>query len=82
MIILARQQKLEELEAQSAKELQKRIQELERKAHELKLREKLINQNKLNGSSSSINSLQQSTRSQIKKNDTYTDLASIASGRD
>ncbi|CAI7175557.1 CFC_collapsed_G0006680.mRNA.1.CDS.1 [Saccharomyces cerevisiae] len=80
--ILARQQKLEELEAQSAKELQKRIQELERKAHELKLREKLINQNKLNGSSSSINSLQQSTRSQIKKNDTYTDLASIASGRD
>ncbi|CAI7175385.1 CGH_1_collapsed_G0006640.mRNA.1.CDS.1 [Saccharomyces cerevisiae] len=80
--ILARQQKLEELEAQSAKELQNRIQELERKAHELKLREKLINQNKLNGSSSSINSLQQSTRSQIKKNDTYTDLASIASGRD
>lgn len=80
--ILARQQKLEELEAQSAKELQKRIQELERKAHELKLREKLINQNKLNGSSSSNNSLQQSTRSQIKKNDTYTDLASIASGRD
>ncbi|CAI4057048.1 septin SHS1 SKDI_04G0220 [Saccharomyces kudriavzevii IFO 1802] len=80
--ILARQQKLEELEAQSAKELQKRIQELERKAHELKLREKLINQNKINGSSSSINSLQQSTRSNMKKNDTYTDLASIVSGRD
>ncbi|CAI1886077.1 hypothetical protein SEUBUCD650_0D00300 [Saccharomyces eubayanus] len=55
--ILARQQKLEELEAQSAKELQKRIQELEKKAHELKLRERLINQNKINDSSSSINSL-------------------------
>ncbi|EJS44434.1 shs1p [Saccharomyces arboricola H-6] len=80
--ILARQQKLEELEAQSAKELQKRIQELERKAHELKLREKVINQNRLNGSSSSINSLPQSTRGQIKKNDTYTDLASIVSGKD
>ncbi|CAI1919672.1 hypothetical protein SEUBUCD646_0D00310 [Saccharomyces eubayanus] len=80
--ILARQQKLEELEAQSAKELQKRIQELEKKAHELKLRERLINQNKINDSSSSINSLQQSTRSQIKKGDTYTDLASIVSGRD
>ncbi|CAI4057679.1 hypothetical protein N7582_000907 [Saccharomyces uvarum] len=80
--ILARQQKLEELEAQSAKELQKRIQELEKKAHELKLRERLINQNKLNDSSSSINSVQQSTRSQIKKGDTYTDLASIVSGRD
>lgn len=69
--LLAKQQKLEELEAQSAKELQKRIQELERKAHELKLREKRML------STDMTNSPQVS----IKKGDTYNDLASIASGR-
>lgn len=77
--VLARQQKLEELEAQSAKELQKRIQELERKAHELKLREKILKQNHSNASlRSSVNSI---PSSQLKKGDTYTDLASIASNR-
>ncbi|OEJ88611.1 Seventh of septin 1 [Hanseniaspora osmophila] len=40
--ILAQKQKLEELETNSAKELQKRIEELERKAAELKKREKLL----------------------------------------
>lgn len=74
--IIAKQQKLEELEAQSAKELQKRIQELEKKAQELKLREKLLKSKKLTVTSSS-NSINSS--SQIKKNDTYTDLASIVS---
>ncbi|CCD26559.1 septin SHS1 NDAI_0H03860 [Naumovozyma dairenensis CBS 421] len=72
--ILARQQKLEELEAQSAKELTKRIQELEKKAHDLKLREKLLKQQHKNGSSSSLLS-----QSRIKKDDTMTDLASILS---
>lgn len=83
--ILARQQKLEKLEAQSAKELQMRIQELERKAHDLKQREKFIRQQQLEDpnafadSSSSINASY--SRSNIKKEDTYTDLASIASNR-
>lgn len=76
--IIAKQQKLEELEAQSAKELQKRIQELEKKAQELKLREKLLKTKKLHVSDSK-SSL---ASSQIKKNDTYTDLASIVSGRE
>lgn len=87
--IIARQQKLEELEAQSAKELQKRIQQLEKKAHDLKLREKLLAQQGRHGSSTSITSDNASfstTRSisqnQMKKNDTYTDLASIVSGKE
>ncbi|AGO10297.1 AaceriABL159Wp [[Ashbya] aceris (nom. inval.)] len=54
--IIAKQQKLEELEAQSARELQKRIQELEKKAMELKLKEKLLKQQKRNGSTTSIGS--------------------------
>lgn len=83
--IIARQQKLEELEAQSAKELQKRIAELEKKAAELKLRERLLRQqhNESATSLQSDNTIRSSaTHSQIKKEDTFTDLASIASGRD
>lgn len=80
--IIAKQQKLEELEAQSAKELQKRIQELERKAHELKIREKLLKQRSLGSKNSSQISLASNQASQLKKNDTYSDLASIVSGRD
>ncbi|CAB4255944.1 similar to Saccharomyces cerevisiae YDL225W SHS1 One of five related septins (Cdc3p, Cdc10p, Cdc11p, Cdc12p, Shs1p) [Maudiozyma barnettii] len=87
--IIARQQKLEELEAQSAKELQKRIQELEKKAHDLKLRERLIKQQGRNLSSASITSDNKSfvstrsmSQSQMKKNDTFTDLASIVSGKE
>lgn len=81
--IIARQQKLEKLEAQSAKELQARIQELEKKAHDLKLREKLLREKKINGSSTSLASSQSGAQvqSQLKKEDTYTDLASIASNR-
>lgn len=81
--IIARQQKLEKLEAQSAKELQARIAELEKKAHDLKLREKLLRQNHSNQSSSTINSAISTSnpQSQIKKEDTYTDLASIASSK-
>ena len=87
--ILARKQNLEELEAQSAKELQKRIQELEKKAIELKMKEKLLRQNSLTHfqSQESINS--SATRQQsvsgtvnIKKEETYNDLASIVSKRD
>ncbi|EDO17982.1 hypothetical protein Kpol_1054p29 [Vanderwaltozyma polyspora DSM 70294] len=78
--IIARQQKLEELEAQSAKELQKRIQDLEKKAHNLKLREKLLRQQK-DHSSSSSSLTTASSGTQLKKEDTLTDLASIASGR-
>ncbi|KAG0662825.1 hypothetical protein C6P44_002113 [Monosporozyma unispora] len=77
--IIAKQQKLEELEAQSAKELQKQIEELQKKAHELKIREKLLKQKSfgsINTSQASINS-----SSQLKKNDTYSDLASIVSGK-
>lgn len=84
--IIARQQKLEELEAQSAKELQKRIQELEKKAHDLKLRERLLKSSRINSSSASINSSSSIphsvSHSQLKKGDTYTDLASIVSGKD
>ncbi|AQZ14566.1 SHS1 (YDL225W) [Zygosaccharomyces parabailii] len=82
--ILARQQKLEKLEAQSAKELQMRIQELERKAHDLKQREKLLRQQQLEGSNLSFDSSSASVsyvQNHIKKEDTYTDLASIASNR-
>lgn len=82
--IIARQQKLEKLEAQSAKELQARIQELEKKAHDLKLREKLLRERKENGSSTSLISSQtapQTQGQQIKKEDTYTDLASIVSNK-
>ncbi|SCU98313.1 LAMI_0F14048g1_1 [Lachancea mirantina] len=85
--IIAKQQKLEELEAQSARELQKRIQELEKKAAELKLREKLLRQRHLDGSASSLRS-RYSTDSnisqaapQIKKEESRTDLASIVSGK-
>lgn len=42
--LLAKQQKLQELEKQSAQELAKRAAELERKAMELKLREKTLRQ--------------------------------------
>ncbi|AMD19189.1 HBR288Wp [Eremothecium sinecaudum] len=51
--IILKQQKLEELEAQSTRELQKRIHELEKKAMELKLKEKLLKQR--NSSTSSNN---------------------------
>lgn len=78
--IIARQQKLEKLEAQSAIELQARIQELERKAHDLKMREKLLRQEKANGSYDSPTNTPR-PQSQMKKEDTYTDLASIASNR-
>lgn len=77
--IIARQQKLEELEAQSAMELQKRIQELEKKAHNLKLREKLLQQQRSEGSRVSLYS---SASSKLKKEDIMTDLASIVSNRD
>lgn len=77
--IIAKQQKLEELEAQSAKELQKRIQELERKAHELKIREKLLKQKSFGSRNTSQTSI--NTTSQLKKNDTFSDLASIVSGK-
>lgn len=87
--IIARQQKLEELEAQSAKELQKRIQELEQKAHDLKLRERLLKQQAAEGSKASLQSDNKSfvstrsiSQSQMKKNDTYTDLASIVSTKE
>lgn len=87
--IIARQQKLEELEAQSAKELQKRIQELEQKAHDLKMRERLLNQQAAAGSRTSLQSDNKSfvstrsiSQSQMKKNDTYTDLASIVSTKE
>lgn len=81
--IIAKQQKLEELEAQSAKELQRRIQELEKKAQELKLREKHLKKRNVASSkrtdnqvrTTSVNSI-----SQLKKNETYSDLASIVSG--
>ncbi|QLG74238.1 hypothetical protein HG535_0G01220 [Zygotorulaspora mrakii] len=81
--IIARQQKLEKLEAQSAKELQIRIAELEKKAHDLKLKEKLLRQRHLDQSSSSLasNTTVSRPQSQIKKEDTYTDLASIASNK-
>lgn len=86
--IIARQQKLEELEAQSAKELQKRIYELEKKAHDLKLRERLLKQQSIHGSGTSLMSDNKSlasnrslSHSQMKKGDTYTDLASIVSGQ-
>lgn len=82
--IIARQQKLEKLEAQSAKELQARIQELEKKAHDLKLREKLLRERKENGSSTSLISSQATSQPQgpqIKKEDTHTDLASIVSNK-
>lgn len=84
--IIAKQQKLEELEAQSARELQKRIQELEKKAGELKLREKLLRQQHANGSAPSLqsrNSTQSvvSQQSKIKKEESTTDLASIVNGR-
>ena len=79
--IIARQQKLEELEAQSAKELQKRIQELEKKAQDLKLRERLLKQQAQNGSASSLVS-SSNPKTQLKKGDTYTDLNSIVSSRD
>ncbi|CCF58625.1 hypothetical protein KAFR_0F00280 [Kazachstania africana CBS 2517] len=80
--ILARQQKLEELEAQSAKELQKRIIELERKAQELKLKERLLEtrNSAINNSSHSLMS-SGTVQSQLKKGDTFTDLASIVSGK-
>ena len=60
--IIAKQQKLEELEAQSARELQRRIQELERKAHELKMKEKMLKYMKEGGnnSKSSFHSAQSS----------------------
>lgn len=85
--IVARKQKLEELEAQSAKELQKRIQELERKAVELKMREKLLRQTSHDQSQESIqtNSTKEKLANgavQIKKEETYNDLASIISKRD
>lgn len=84
--IIAKQQKLEELEAQSAKELQKRIQDLEKRAAELKLRERLLRQQHLNSSNASLKSKsseQQShpQQSKIKKEESVTDLASIVSGR-
>ncbi|XDT40339.1 Septin [Nakaseomyces glabratus] len=70
--LLAKQQKLEELEAQSAKELQKRIQELERKAHELKMKERRL---------LSVSDVPNSPQVSIKRGDTYNDLASMASNR-
>ncbi|QEU58313.1 Shs1 [Kluyveromyces lactis] len=85
--IVARKQKLEELEAQSAKELQKRIQELERKAIELKMKEKLLRQNSHSQSQESIqtNTTKQNSTSggaYIKKEETYNDLASIISKKE
>ncbi|SCV05291.1 LANO_0H04258g1_1 [Lachancea nothofagi CBS 11611] len=85
--IIARQQKLEELEAQSAKELQKRIQDLEKRAADLKLRERLLRQQHLNSSNASLTSKSSSTQhvlpvqSKLKKEESVTDLASIVSGR-
>ncbi|CCE66140.1 hypothetical protein TPHA_0O01730 [Tetrapisispora phaffii CBS 4417] len=84
--IIARQQKLEELEAQSAKELQKRIQDLEKKAQTLKLKEKLLRQEHLEraqGKESSQSSLGSAFAGtgQLKKEETLTDLASIVSGQ-
>ncbi|KAM3165070.1 Septin-type G domain-containing protein [Lachancea thermotolerans] len=84
--IIAKQQKLEELEAQSAKELQKRIQDLEKRAAELKLREKLLRQQHLNSSNTSLNSRQSAQQSmapqsKLKKEESVTDLASIVSGK-
>ncbi|AET40813.1 septin SHS1 Ecym_6442 [Eremothecium cymbalariae DBVPG len=61
--IIAKQQKLEELETQSARELQRRIQELEKKAMELKLKEKLLKQQRINGSNTTINSAVTATTS-------------------
>ena len=83
--IMAKQQKLEELEAQSAKELQRRIQELEKKAQELKLREKLLKQRSLMNNKRDDNQVDtvsmDSVNSRLKKNETYSDLASIVSGK-
>ena len=83
--IMAKQQKLEELEAQSAKELQRRIQELEKKAQELKLREKLLKQRSLmnnKGNDNQVDTVSMSSiNSRLKKNETYSDLASIVSGK-
>ncbi|SCU87848.1 LADA_0E06546g1_1 [Lachancea dasiensis] len=85
--IIAKQQKLEELEAQSAKELQKRIQDLEKRAADLKLRERLLRQQHLNSSSTSLSSRTTSasqtlpTQTKLKKEESMTDLASIVSGR-
>lgn len=64
--ILSRQQRLQELEEKSAKELALRAAALEKKAAELKKREKLLR----NASSS------------IKKEDTLTDLSSIIKNED
>lgn len=80
--IIAKQQKLEELEAQSAKELQRRIQELEKKAQQLKLREKLLKQrNTMNYKRNDDQVGSMNSISQLKKNETYSDLASIVSGK-
>ncbi|SCU96443.1 LAME_0F16270g1_1 [Lachancea meyersii CBS 8951] len=85
--IIAKQQKLEELEAQSARELQKRIHDLEKRAADLKLRERLLRQQHLNGSNTSLSSRNSSTaqvapvQSKLKKEESVTDLASIVSGR-
>lgn len=72
--IAQQKQKLEDLEAQSVRELQQKIADLERKAHELKQREKSL-QNPISSSS-----FQASNNSFIKKEETFTDLASIVSG--
>lgn len=84
--LLARKQKVEELEAQSAKELQKRIQELEKKAIELKMRERLL---KGNSSTQSLESIEHSGRQKslmgsvtLKKEETFNDLASIISKKE
>lgn len=82
--IIARQQKLEKLEAQSAKELQARILELEKKAHDLKLKERLLRERQHSDVSSSLASSeanQYPQGQQIKKEDTRTDLASIVSSK-
>ncbi|CEP64625.1 septin SHS1 LALA0_S12e03202g [Lachancea lanzarotensis] len=85
--IIAKQQKLEELEAQSARELQKRIHDLEKRAADLKLRERLLRQQHLNGSNASMRSRSSSiaqaapVQSTLKKEESVTDLASIVSGR-
>ncbi|KAH3672819.1 hypothetical protein WICMUC_004041 [Wickerhamomyces mucosus] len=66
--ILSRQQKLQELEERSARELSKRAEALERKAAELKKRERLL-RGLSNGSV-------------LKKEETLTDLSSIVQNED
>lgn len=84
--ILARQQKLQELEAQSARDLQKRIQELEKKAMELKLKEKMLKQHHDNNSNLSFSSTKAGSStatvtspSEVIKDEESTELDSIAS---